>query len=353
MSQFKNDRFIKALLREPVDRTPVWLMRQAGRYLPEYRELRSQKPSFVEFCKSPELACEATLQPLRRYDLDAAIVFSDILVIPEAMGMHLEFVNNEGPVFRDPIRSATDLSRLKDITPEVDLDYVLETITKVTHELNNDLPLIGFAGSPWTVATYMVEGGGSKMLRMIRSMLYREPEILEQLLEKITTATIAYLSAQVKAGARALMVFDTWGGVLSTEAYQQFSLRYMQRIAEQVTRTIDGHKIPLIFFTKNGGQWLELIADSGCDGVGLDWTMNIADARARVGDKVALQGNLDPYLLFASPDRIKQEVRQIIESYGKGSGHVFNLGHGVDKDTPPEHVAALVEAVKDYGTISA
>ncbi len=348
MPALKNDRFLRALLRQPVDRTPVWIMRQAGRYLPEYRALRAQVPNFMSFCKNSELAAEVTLQPLKRFALDAAIVFSDILTIPDAMGMDLEFVHGEGPVIHNPIRTQADVDRLLKPEIENDLGYVMETIRLVVNELNGQVPLIGFAGSPWTVACYMVEGSGSKLFQTIKTMMYANPDVLKALLAKVTETTIHYLNAQVRAGAQALMVFDTWGGVLSPACYQEFSLNYFKTIAQSVTREVDGQKIPLIFFTKNGGQYLEWIADSGCDAAGIDWTCDIKTARARVGDKIALQGNMDPCLLFSTPERIQTEVHSILNSYGEGAGHVFNLGHGIDKSTPIDNVSVMIEAIHEY-----
>jgi len=345
----KNDQLIRALLRQPVDRTPVWLMRQAGRYLPEYRKLRQQAPDFMNFCKNPELACEATLQPLARFDLDAAIIFSDILTVPEAMGVDVEIAPNVGPIIHNPIRSMQDVEKLKTNDAQESLSYVMEAIKLVRHELNGKVPLIGFAGSPWTLACYMIEGHGSKTFNAPRSMLYREPETLHVLLSKLAIQTVDYLNAQIRAGAQAIMVFDTWGGLLTPEMYQQFSLQYMSKIADGLLREFEGNKIPLIFFTKNGGQSLEIIAKSGCDAIGLDWTADIADARKRVGNQVALQGNLDPAVLFAKPPVIRAVINGIMEAYGPHPGHVFNLGHGIDKATPPESVAVMVEAVHEFG----
>ncbi len=344
----QNDRFIRALKRQAVDKTPVWMMRQAGRYLPEYRKLRAQVPNFMQFCKTPELACEATMQPLARFDLDAAILFSDILTIPEAMGLELEFIPGQGPVFHNPIRSAADLARLG--TPDMadDLGYVMDAVRLIRKELGGRVPLIGFAGSPWTLACYMVEGASSKTFSVIKTMAYRDPEIMHGLLQKLTTCVIDYLNAQVAAGAEVLMVFDSWGGVLTPKTYREFSLNYMQRIASEVTREHDGNKIPLIFFTKNGGLWLEDIAQSGCDAVGLDWTMDVGKARELVGNQVALQGNLDPFMLYAKPETISQEVMRILQSFGPHDGHVFNLGHGIDKDTPIENVSVMINAVHEY-----
>lgn len=345
----QNNRLVRALLRQPVDHTPVWLMRQAGRYLPEYRELRSKVPNFITFCKTPELTCKATLQPLARFDLDAAIIFSDILTIPAAMGMDLEISSEVGPVIHNPIRSARDLEKL--MMPDVreSLSYVMEAISLVCKELNNKMPLIGFAGSPWTLACYMVEGYSSKTFNSAKSMLYCEPKIMHALLTKLTVLTLDYLNAQIVAGAQAIMLFDTWGGVLTPNAYKQFSLHYMSRIAQGVQREFEGNKIPLIFFTKNGGQWLEAIANSGCDAVSLDWTVGISDARVRIGDRVALQGNLDPAVLLAKPSKIRAAVKEIMQVYDGHPGHVFNLGHGIDKATPPDNVAVMIEAVHEFG----
>jgi uroporphyrinogen decarboxylase len=351
MLQFQNDRIIRALLRKPVDRTPVWIMRQAGRYLPEFRQLRATKPNFMDFCKTPELAYEATLQPLRRFALDAAIIFSDILTIPDAMGMNLQILPAQGPVIHNPIRSMQDVEQLKMLDVNESLNYVFEAIRQVVKALNGRVPLIGFAGSPWTLACYMIEGCSSKTFQTAKTMLYRQPDILTALLERLTMLTIAYLNAQIKAGARVLMLFDTWGGILTTPAYQQFSLKYLSQIAHGVMREIDGEKIPLIFFTKNGGQWLEKIIDSGCDAIGLDWTVDIKHARALAGNRVALQGNLDPAILFADPEVIQNSVADILRNYGEGSGHVFNLGHGIDPATPIENVSAMIEAVHQFGTV--
>lgn len=348
-NDLKNDRLIKALFRQPVDRTPVWMMRQAGRYLPEYRELRKQAGGFISFCQTPELACEATLQPLNRFDLDAAIVFSDILTVPLAMGLDLEFTQGEGPVIHDPIRCQQDLQRLKSVRVKEDLWYVLEAITKSRLALAGKVPLIGFAGSPWTVATYMVEGGSSKTFQIIKTLMYRDPYTLQVLLDKLTETTIDYLNAQIESGAQAVMVFDSWGGILSHQAYQEFSLRYLKQIASSLTKSSNDQPVPLIFFTKGGGQWLESIADSGCDAVGLDWTTDISVAKRRVGSRVALQGNMDPLILFAEPELIQQQVKSIIEGFGEGSGHVFNLGHGINKESPIENVEAMIEAVHYYG----
>ena len=347
MTELKNDRFLRALLREPVDVTPVWMMRQAGRYLPEYRETRKKAGDFMALCGNPELACEVTLQPLDRFPLDAAILFSDILTVPDAMGLGLYFETGEGPRFERPVRSADDILNLKSPDPEQELRYVMDAVRLIRRELGGRVPLIGFAGSPWTVSTYMVEGSSSKGFATIKRMMFDEPQLLHQLLSRVTEATTDYLNAQVAAGAQAIMVFDTWGGVLTPRDYMEFSLRYMQQIVDKLTRESEGRRVPVILFTKNGGQWLESIADTGCDALGIDWTLNMGDARSRVGDRVALQGNMDPCILYASPDRILQEVAAILESYGKGEGMVFNLGHGIHPDVDPEHAAALVSAVHE------
>lgn len=344
----KNDQLLRALLRQPVDHTPVWLMRQAGRYLPEYRKLRSKVPDFMTFCKTPELACEATLQPLARFNLDAAIIFSDILTVPAAMGVDVEIAPDIGPVIHNPIHSMHDVEKLVMSDVEESLSYVMEAIQLVRQELNGKVPLIGFAGSPWTLACYLVEGRGSKTFNTVRSMLYRDPAMMHSLLAKLTAQTIDYLNAQIAAGAEAIMLFDTWGGLLTPSTYQEFSLNYMTQIASALQREFKGNKIPLVFFTKSGGQWLEAIAKSGCDAVSLDWTVDIADARKRVGDRVALQGNLDPAALFANPKEIRAAVKEIMEAYGQHPGHVFNLGHGIDKETPPDNVAVMVEAVHEF-----
>ena len=346
-AELKNDRFLRALMRQPVDRTPMWIMRQAGRYLPEYRATRAAAGSFMDLCTNPERACEVTLQPLERYDLDAAILFSDILTVPDAMGLGLHFIAGEGPKFSNPVRCAADVEKIAIPDPEQELRYVTDAVRTIRKELDGRVPLIGFAGSPWTVATYAVEGGSSRDFAKIKGMLFDSPEILHKLLDKITESTISYLNAQIAAGAQAIMVFDTWGGSLSPENYQTFSLQYMQRIVEGLTKENEGRVVPNILFTKNGGQWLELIAGTGCNGVGLDWTTSLADAKGRIGDKVALQGNLDPSVLYASPETIRTEALKVLESFGKGSGHVFNLGHGIHQHIDPEHVAALVDAVHE------
>jgi len=343
--QLKNDRFLKALLKQPVDRTPVWLMRQAGRYLPEYCATRQQAGDFLTLCKTPELACEVTLQPLARFPLDAAILFSDILTIPDAMGLGLYFAEGEGPRFERPIRNARDVAQLMTPDPEDQLRYVMDAVRLIHQTLDGRVPLIGFAGSPWTLATYMVEGKGGTAYQIIKTMLYDEPVLMHALLQHVTNVVAEYLNAQIAAGAQALMIFDTWGGVLTQGDYRQFSLHYMTEIVQRLQTAPDGSKVPVILFTKGGGQWLQDIANSGCQGVGLDWTVDLSLARQQIGDRVALQGNMDPCLLYAKPERIEQEVQRILSDYGQGSGHIFNLGHGIHPAINPEHVAVMVDAV--------
>jgi uroporphyrinogen decarboxylase len=340
-----NDRLLRALLREPVDRTPVWIMRQAGRYLPEYRATRARAGDFMTLCTTPELACEVTLQPVTRFALDAAILFSDILTVPDAMGLGLHFVEGEGPRFRKTVRSAADVRALRVPDPESDLRYVMDAVRLIRRELDGRVPLIGFAGSPWTVATYMIEGGGSKDLTRARGMLYAEPALAHDLLALLAQTITAYLNAQIAAGAQAVMVFDTWGGVLTSAGYREYSLRYMEQVVDGLTRVSGGRRVPCILFTKGGAQWLEAIAATGCDAVGVDWTIDIGAARLRVGDRVALQGNLDPCALHAAPEQLRAQVASLLASYGRGSGHVFNLGHGIHPDVDPEQVGILVEAV--------
>ncbi len=347
MEPLKNDRFLRALLREPVDVTPVWMMRQAGRYLPEYRATRERAGSFMALCKSPELACEVTLQPLERFPLDAAILFSDILTIPDAMGLGLYFAEGEGPRFERPVRTAADIERLGVPDPEQELGYVMEAVRTIRRELHGRVPLIGFSGSPWTLATYMVEGGSSKEYAHIKGMMFDRPELMHRLLDTVARSVTSYLNAQIAAGAQAVMIFDTWGGILTPRDYREFSLRYMAQIVSGLTREAEGRRVPVILFTKGGGGWLEAMADTGCDALGVDWTLDLGDARRRVGDRVALQGNMDPAVLYASPERIRQEVVTILESYGKGSGHVFNLGHGIHQHVDPEHAAAFIDAVHE------
>lgn len=347
MSTLKNDRFIRALLRQPVDRTPIWIMRQAGRYLPEYREIRATAGDFMTLCSTPELACEVTLQPLRRFNLDAAILFSDILTIPDAMGLGLYFSEGEGPKFKHTLDSASDIKKLAIPDPADKLAYVTDAVSLIRKELDGSVPLIGFAGSPWTLATYMVEGGSSKAFSKVKALLFEDPASAHVLMSKLADSVTAYLNAQIEAGAQAVMVFDSWGGALTTPHYKAFSLAYMQQIADQLIREKDGQKIPLILFTKGGGLWLQDIADTGCDAVGLDWSVDINSARQQIGDKVALQGNMDPAIMATNPDVIKQEAARILAGFGHGSGHVFNLGHGITPNITPENVAALVDAVHD------
>ena len=348
MTQLKNDRYLKALLREPVDMTPVWMMRQAGRYLPEYKATRAQAGDFMSLCRNADLACEVTLQPLRRYALDAAILFSDILTIPDAMGLGLSFGAGEGPKFARPIEHKIQVDNLPIPDPEGELQYVMNAVRTIRRELKGEVPLIGFSGSPWTLATYMVEGGSSKAFTKIKKMMYADPQILHALLDKLADSVILYLNAQIKAGAQAVMVFDTWGGVLAHEEYKTFSLQYMQKIVEGLIRENEGRKVPVTLFTKGGGLWLEAIADTGCDAVGLDWTVDIRDAKKRVGHKVALQGNMDPSVLYAPAARIEQEVKNILAGFGKGSGHVFNLGHGIHQDVPTESPKVFVNAIHEF-----
>lgn len=343
----KNDLLLRALLRQPVDRTPVWMMRQAGRYLPEYRATRERAGSFLKLCMTPELACEVTLQPLARFALDAAILFSDILTIPHALGLGLQFETGEGPKIERPVRSAADVARLAVPDPSTQLRYVLDAVRLIRRELDGKVPLIGFAGSPWTVGTYVVEGGSTREFSIIKAMMFDEPRTLHRLLELLADSTVAYLNAQIEAGAQAVMVFDTWGGVLAPHQYREFSLQYMQRIVDGVTRTRQGERVPLILFTKGGGARLSEMAKTGCDALGVDWTTDLADARRAVNDGVALQGNLDPNCLYASPERIREEVARVLASYGHGHGHVFNLGHGIHPQIKPDHAGAMIAAVHE------
>jgi len=347
MTDLKNDLFLRACLKEPVERTPVWMMRQAGRYLPEYRETRAKAGGFLDLCKNPELACEVTLQPIDILGADAAILFSDILVVPEAMGMELTFGTGEGPKFPNPIETLADVEKLPIPDPEVELDYVMAAVRTIRKGLNGRVPLIGFTGSPWTLATYMVEGGGSKNFSKVKAMAFNEPKTMHLLLEKLADSVAAYLNAQIANGAQAVQIFDTWGGILTTRDYKEFSLDYMQRIVQQLTRTNEGRRVPVILYTKGGMGWLEAIADTGCDVVGLDWSIDIDVAKTRIGDKVALQGNMDPTMLYANPARIRTEVKDILARFGHGSGHVFNLGHGITPDVPPEHAIEFFKAVRE------
>ncbi|WP_425508313.1 uroporphyrinogen decarboxylase [Tahibacter amnicola] len=341
----QNDRLLRALKRQPVDATPVWLMRQAGRYLPEYRATRAKAGSFMNLCTNPELACEVTLQPLARFPLDAAILFSDILTIPDAMGLGLHFADGEGPKFRHPVRTAADIEKLGVPDPEGELRYVMDAVRTIRRELDGRVPLIGFSGSPWTLACYMVEGEGSSSFARPKAMLWNEPALMHRLLDTIARSVASYLAAQVAAGAQALMVFDTWGGLLSPDAFEAFSLRYLTQIVTALKSDPATREVPLILFSKGANGHLESMAASGCDALGVDWTIRLGDARARVGQRVALQGNLDPTILHARPEAIREEVARTLASYGAGPGHVFNLGHGITPDVPPDHVAALVEAV--------
>lgn len=347
-----NDTFLKALLREKCDYTPVWLMRQAGRYLAEYNATRSRAGSFLKLAQSPDLACEVTLQPVERFGLDAAILFSDILTVPDAMGLELSFVAGEGPKFARPVRSEEDISLLAVPDIETKLRYVTDAVSTIRKALNDTVPLIGFSGSPFTLACYMVEGGSSKDYRTIKTMMYTRPDLLHRILEVNAQSVAAYLNAQIESGAQAVQIFDTWGGTLAEPAFKEFSLTYIQKIINKLHRSYEGEKVPVIVFTKGGGQWLEAIASCGTDAVGLDWTSNLTEARKRVQDRVALQGNLDPMVLFGSEDLIRQEVRRVIDDFGSvgGGGHVFNLGHGINQFTPPEAVAILVDEVHRYST---
>ncbi len=346
-AELKNDRFLRALLRQPVDMTPVWMMRQAGRYLPEYRATRTKAGNFVNLCQTPELACEVTLQPLDRYPLDAAILFSDILTIPDAMGLGLELIESVGPRFKHPLSSGAEIEKLPMPDPEDDLGYVMDAVRLIRKELNGRVPLIGFAGSPWTLATYMVEGGSSRDFSKIKTLLYKEPATLQQLLAHVAEAVAAYLNAQIHAGAQAVMIFDTWGGVLTGPAYRDFSLAYMQQIVDKLERQYEGNKIPVILFSKGAGLWIEDIAATGCDALGLDWTQDIGTVRKAVGSRVALQGNMDPAILRAPAEAIRTEVARILESFGHGTGHVFNLGHGITPDIDPENAGAFINAVHE------
>ena len=340
----QNDTFLRALLREPTPYTPIWIMRQAGRYLPEYNATRKKAGSFLALAKTPEYACEVTLQPLERFALDAAILFSDILTVPDAMGLGLYFAEGEGPKFERPLRDESAIASLR--SPDLaKLRYVFDAVSLIRRELNGRVPLIGFSGSPFTLACYMIEGGGSDDFRQVKTMMYSRPELLHRILEVNAQAVAAYLNAQIEAGAQAVMIFDTWGGVLSDAAFREFSLAYAQRVIAQLTRERDGRIVPRILFTKGGGLWLESLAASGADALGIDWQTDIGEARRRVGNRVALQGNMDPMALFGTPEAIEREAQRIIDAYGPGSGHVFNLGHGVSQHTPPEHVKALVDAV--------
>src|SRR5210317_538573 len=339
--------YLNALQKKPTSRTPVWIMRQAGRYLPEYRATRKRAGDFMSLCKSPDFACEVTLQPLDRFDLDAAILFSDILTIPDAMGLGLYFSEGEGPKFERPVRDRAAIDALGVPDPEQDLRYVMDAVRTIRRELDGRVPLIGFSGSPWTLATYMVEGASSKDFRTIKALMYERPELVDQLLDTVARSVALYLNAQIEAGAQTVMIFDTWGGALTPRDYCRFSLKPMERIIQSLKRENDGRKVPVILFTKNGGQWLEAMTDTGADALGLDWTTDLADARRRVGGQVALQGNLDPSVLYASPEHIREQVARVLASFGKGDGHVFNLGHGIHPGINPDHAGAMIEAVHE------
>jgi uroporphyrinogen decarboxylase len=343
--ELKNDTLLRALLRQPVDRTPVWIMRQAGRYLPEYLETRAAAGSFMNLCQNPELACEVTLQPLRRFDLDAAIIFSDILTIPDAMGLGLYFVTGEGPKFEKPLRTVEDIRKLPSPDIGESLGYVMDAISLTRRELGGKVPLIGFSGSPWTLATYMIEGGSSKTFSKAKTLLYQEPEVAHELLGKLAKTVTDYLNAQIEAGAQAVQIFDTWGGSLSSQAYKDFSLRYMEQIVSGLKRENEGRPVPVILFSKGCSTQLEALADTGCDALGVDWTVTLEEARSRVGDRVALQGNMDPTILLASKEVIQHEVGNTLASFGQGNGHVFNLGHGITPDVDPDHLAELINTV--------
>ena len=345
MTTLKNDRFLRALLRQPVDVTPVWMMRQAGRYLPEYRTTRANAGDFLSLCKNADFACEVTLQPLQRYELDAAILFSDILTIPDSMGLGLYFETGEGPKFERPVRTEADVHALQVPNMQDELGYVMNAVTTIRNALNGDVPLIGFSGSPWTLATYMIEGGSSKDFRHIKGMMYKTPELLHHVLDVLADSVIDYLNAQIAAGAQAVQIFDTWGGVLSKPCYQTFSLDYMQRIVNGLTKEAEGRQVPIILFTKNGGQWLEQMAATGADALGLDWTTEISNARQRVGEQVALQGNMDPCVLYGEAQDIEKEVGRILADFGAHSGHVFNLGHGIHQFVDPDNAKVFVDAV--------
>jgi uroporphyrinogen decarboxylase len=345
--KLKNDTLIRALLREPVDRTPVWIMRQAGRYLPEYLKTRAEAGSFMNLCQTPELACEVTLQPLRRFDLDAAIVFSDILTIPDVMGMGLYFEEGKGPIFANPIKSAQDIHNLPRPDVRESLAYVMNAVALVRRELQGSVPLIGFSGSPWTLFTYMIEGGSSKSFSKAKKLIYQEPALAHQLLEKLADTVIDYLNAQVESGAQVIQIFDTWGGALSSRAFQEFSLRYLNRIVSGLTRENEGQRVPVILFCKACNTQLEALADTGCDALGVDWTISLREARERVGNRVGLQGNLDPAVLLADPTVIRSEVSQTLASFGQSEGHVFNLGHGITPDVDPENLSTLINTVRE------
>ncbi len=350
MNKMKNDLYLRTLRGEKVERTPIWVMRQAGRYLPEYREVRKQAGDFLTLCKTPELACEVTMQPIDRFGLDAAILFSDILTIPDAMGLELVLEEGIGPVFNKPVRSEAQIHKLSVPDAEDDLGYVMDAVRVIRKELDGRVPLIGFTGSPWTLASYMVEGSGSKDFRRIKGLMFESPQAAHTLLQVVTDSVISYLKAQVAAGVQSLMVFDTWGGVLSTADYKVFSLAYMQQIVSALKSDEMTKDIPVVLFTKGGGPWLEMMADTGCDGLGLDWTVDIADAKARVGDRVVLQGNMDPVLMNTGQQQVRDHAMLVLEGYGQheqsDKGHIFNLGHGIQPFAHPDNMQALVETVQ-------
>ena len=346
--QLTNDTFLRALAREETKHTPIWLMRQAGRYLPEYNATRKKAGSFLALAKNPAYATEVTLQPLDRFPLDAAILFSDILTVPDAMGLGLYFAEGEGPKFERPLRDEATIRALQVPDPGGDLRYVTDAVREIRKALADRVPLIGFSGSPYTLACYMVEGGGSDDYRNLKSMLYARPDLLHHILDVNARAVTTYLNAQIEAGAQAVMIFDTWGGNLTSAGYEEFSLAYSRKVIAGLTKEHEGRRVPSILFTKGGGQWLEAMADTGCDALGVDWSTNLQAARARVGTRVALQGNLDPAVLFAPPERVRSEARRVLDAFGTGAGHIFNLGHGISQFTPPESVAALVDEVHTY-----
>lgn len=345
-----NDAFLRALCREKTDFTPLWLMRQAGRYLPEYCETRARAGSFMGLAQNPDYATEVTLQPIDRYGLDAAILFSDILTVPDAMGLGLSFVQGEGPVFAKPVQDEAVVAQLAAPDPNVELKYVMDAVSSIRKALNNRVPLIGFSGSPFTLACYMVEGRGSRDFRTVKTMMYRRPDLFHRILEVNAKAVALYLNAQIKAGAQAVQIFDTWGGMLADGDFQTFSLAYTKKVVEKLIRENDGAKVPSIVFTKGGGEWIADIASIGCDAVGLDWSVNLTRARSVVGDRVALQGNLDPFVLFGDEETIRREARRVLDAYGEvgAGGHVFNLGHGINQFTPVENVRILVDEVHSY-----
>jgi uroporphyrinogen decarboxylase len=349
MSPTDQHRFLRALRREPVDTTPIWIMRQAGRYLPEYRATRARAGSFLALAQTPELACEVTLQPLARFALDAAILFSDILTVPDAMGLGLHFVEGEGPKFARPLRSAGEIARLGVPDPEAELGYVMDAVRLIRRELAGRVPLIGFAGSPWTLACYMIEGGGSSSFARAKALALEDPAVMHRLLDTLVEAVARYLAAQAAAGAQALMLFDTWGGLLAPPMFHEFSLRALAAIAARLRADAVAAEVPLIVFSKGANGHLEALADTGCAALGVDWTIDLGEARRRVGSRVALQGNLDPAVLAASPDAIRAQAGAVIDAFGDGPGHVFNLGHGITPDIDPAHVAVLVDVVHELG----